>query len=61
MGSGGRVGRLGSGGSGWGVGGDGVEFGGIQVRRLGSGRSEELGSKGLGEFESKVGLGLGNS
>ena len=47
-----------------GVGGDAVGFGGVQVRRLGSGRSEGLwglGSKGLGEFGSKVGLGLGNS
>ena len=58
--------RLGSGVGGIrvGVGGDGVGFGGVQVRGLGSGRSEELrglGSKGLGEFGLRVGLGLGKS
>ena len=43
------------------IGGDRVGFGGVQVRGLGSGRSEGLGSKGLREFGSRVRLGLGNS
>ena len=47
----GFMGRLGS--AGWsGVGGNGGGFGGVQVRGLGSGRSKELGSKGL-ELESE--------